>query len=531
MGVGRTGVGEPFYVDLDALRAGAPEHERIAADVAATVRDLRNALSTEGAPWGSDDAGRAFAESYLPEHQQTMADLDTLVATLRQSGSDLRQLANNFEDIDLLGKRWISHADNETQNGTVPTTVGNGTAAHPIYDNVATRRTAPQPSATATAPGGTPPIREAPTSAIRPVSHPTDNSAPTSASSPQQPDQTAGNQPNLDQPNLDQPHANVAGPPTAGVQPVPQASVGPIGPAASSRTAAPAFGRPAAASAPWSKAWAAAAPTPWSRPTMRPPRVGAPDPGRQEMPPRVPGRPSSAQATGKDKEPERKTTQLNSGESLAARLARELAEQHDVQAFGFDTPDVPDVVLTEIVAAVDDVLPRYPQINLHAIGIDELTDGELTRLEWDSALHSARIVLAVHVATNRDQFEHTDSAPPGYGQRPIYSAIVRELGAALDAAGDFRAHSTAQRELITAYLPQHDREHRGSVNRVVSGFRTWRSQLSGRSFSHGLLDPAKALADAFTDVVLNATRATPPAQVLHALLVRTAGSPLPIAAD
>ncbi|MEU7768499.1 hypothetical protein AB0B25_25775 [Nocardia sp. NPDC049190] len=524
---------EPFYADPDALRARAPEHERIAADVAATVRDLRNALSAEGAPWGSDDAGRAFAESYLPEHQQTMADLDALVAILRQSGSDLRQLANNFEDGDLLGERLISNADKQTQDGAEPiVTVGNGTAAHPIQDNVATERTAPQPSATATAPDGAPPVREVPTSPIRPtVSHPTDNAAPTSAPSPQQPDQTAENRPNPDQPNFDQPHADSAGPPATGMQPVPQAGVGATGTAASSRTAAPAFGTPAAASTPWSNARAAAAPTPWSRPTMRPPRVSAPDAGRQEMPPRVPGGPSLARATGKDKEPERKTAQSNSGESLAARLARELGERHGVQAFGFDTPDVPELVLTEMAAAVDDVLPRYPQVNLHAIGIDELGDGEPTRLEWDSALRSARIVLAVRAATNRDQLEHTDSAPPGSAQRPIFSAIVRELGAALDAAGGFRAHGTAQRELITAYLPLHDREDRGAVNRTVSGYRAWRSQLSGRSFSYGLLDPANALADAFTDVVLNATRATPPAQVLHGLLVRTAGSPPPIAAD
>ncbi|WP_433761621.1 hypothetical protein [Nocardia sp. CA-135398] len=518
-------MGERFYADPDALRARAPEHERIAADVAATVRALRNALNAEGTPWGNDEAGRTFAESYLPEHRQTMADLDTLVAILRQSGSDLRQLANNFEDIDLLGKHRISNVHNENQNGAGPSTIGNGTAAHPIDDNVATKRTAPQPPTTATAPDGVSPIHEAPTSAIRPTgSHPTDNGAP-SAASPRQPDQTAGNRSNSDQPNLDQPRADSAGPPATAVQPVAQAGAGPTRPTASSRTAAPAFGTPAAASTPWSKAGAAAAPTPWSKPTTRLPRVSAPDAGRQEMPPRVPGRPSAVRPTGKDKEPERKTTQSNSGESLAARLARELAERHNVQAFGFDTPDVPEVVLIEIVAAVDAVLPQYPRVCLQAIGIDDLPDGEPTRLEWNSAEHTSRIALAVHAATDLEQFARTaaEHAPPEYARRPVYSAIVRELGAALDAAGGFRARTAAQRALIAEYLPQ-AHEDRGSLNRTVSGFRVWRAQLSPRSFHRGQLDPATALTEAFTDVVLNGARAAPPALVLHALLIRTAGS-------
>ncbi|WP_280295561.1 hypothetical protein [Nocardia abscessus] len=61
----------------------------------------------------------------------------------------------------------------------------------------------------------------------------------------------------------------------------------------------------------------------------------------------------------------------------------------------------------------------------------------------------------------------------------------------------------------------------------VSGFQEWRSQLSGRSFDRGRFDPSAALAEAFTDVGLNAARAAPPAQVLHRLLVTTANSPTP----
>lgn len=521
-------MGERFYADPDELRARAPEHERIAADVAATVQALRKALAAEGAPWGDDDAGHAFAEFYLPEHRQTMADLDSLVQVLQQSGSDLRQLAQNLADTDLLGGRLIDNAGNETQNGAGSTVVGNGMSAYPTSD-AATERTASQPAAGTTAPAANavPPIHEAPTSAIRPAgTHGSDNGAPSpadgAASNPQQSDETTEKGSDRDQPNPEQPRTDGASSPGPGVQPVPQADAGRrTQPTAGSRTTPPATAAPAGT--PWSKPGATAAGTPWSKPTTRPPRVSAPEAGRQDAPPRIPGRPAPARANGKGEESNRKTAQSNSAESRAARLARELAERHGVQAFGFDLPDIPDVVLTEIVAAVDDVLPRYPQLDLHAIGIDELPDGEPTRLEWDSALRTARIVLARHAATDHAQLERTDNAPPGYAQRPVYSSIVHELGAALDAAGGFRARTAAQRALLTAYLPQ-AREDRGSLNRTVSGFRTWRAQLSARSFHHGQLDPATALAEAFTDVVLNATRATPPAQILHSLLVRTAGS-------
>ncbi|MFI6955834.1 hypothetical protein ACIBJI_20440 [Nocardia sp. NPDC050408] len=528
---------EQFYADPEALRARAPEHERIAADVAATVQTLRNALSAEGAPWGDDDAGRAFAQSYIPEHKQTMADLDSLVGVLRQSGSDLRQLANNLEDTDLVGARLISNAGNETENGTGPTTAGTGTAAQSIGDSTATERTATQPSSAATsALNAVPPIHQTSTEGIRSTgTHATDTGAPASAddpaSDPHRSDQTAGNRPDSDQSDSDQsdsdrsgpdqPATDSAGSPAAGLQPVARADIGRTRPVAGSLPTA--AGTPASAGTPWSKPGTAG--TPWSKPTTRPPRVSAPDAGRQDAPPRIPGRPAQARTTGKSEDPNRKTAQSNPGESLAARLARELAERHGVQAFGFDTPGVPEVVLTEIVAAVDAVLPQYPEVNLQAIGIDEMPDSEPTRLEWDSALHTSRIVLAARAATDPMQTGGTaaENASPGYVHRPVYASVVRELGAALDAAGGFRARTAAQRALLKAYLPQ-AREDRGSLNRTVSGFRTWRAQLSARSFRSGQLDPATALTEAFTDVVLNAEQATPPAQVLHRLLVRTAGS-------
>ncbi|MBF6341525.1 WXG100 family type VII secretion target [Nocardia abscessus] len=568
-------MGEAFSVDPDQLRAHAPQFDLIGADVAATVRKLRSALAEEGEPWGNDDAGRAFAESYVPEHKQTMADLNSLVEALQQAGTDLRHLAENFENQDRAIGQRVREAGNAIQSDSTSLPVGDNAAlTHRLGPSVTDVPTvaqpftgAPLPTAAATAVPPTqqtraaaPPGHQSPSSSAGPdrtPATPGDGSAagqqPSRTDSPSGPDHRGTEQPGL---------------PGPGVNPARQADAALTRPAPDSRPSSP-WTKATAATTPTTatkqagtaKQAAAAAPsTPWSNPSAaRPPRISAPDAGTPGSPPRMPARPS-VRPDQKDEKQNQKVE--GSGESIAARLARELAERHGVRAFGFDIPDVAVEVLIEIVAAVDDVLPRYPQIALRAIGIEQLADGEMTLLEWDSTtvpaesgdltaaedapsgkrspsvadqmLSTARIVLAVRAATDPAQLARTVTAAENAGllasgcaQRPVYSSIVRELGRALDGAGGFRARPAAQRALLTAYLPQLSPEDKGSLNRTVSGFQEWRSQLSGRSFDRGRFDPSAALAEAFTDVVLNAAQAAPPAQVLHRLLVTTANSPTP----
>ncbi|MFE7744677.1 WXG100 family type VII secretion target [Nocardia sp. NPDC057455] len=535
-------MGEEFSVDPDKLRDHAPRFDLIGADVAATVRKLRAALAGEGEPWGKDDAGRAFAESYVPEHQRTMTDLNSLVEALQQAGTDLRHLAENFENQDRAVGQRIHNVATGFRNdpASLPVSVDAGpthrldpsatdipTAAQPLVGSpvptAAVTATAPrQPASAAAAPADRSPLSSAPTARTPGV--PDDGPA-----SGQRPGEAESNPNGADHSGTDQP-----GVPGPSVNPTRQADAALTRPAPGNRPSSPwtkadAETRRAAAAQSAAKQTGAAPPsTPWSNAAGgRPPRVSAPDAGTPGAPPRMPGRPP-ARPDRKDEKPGRKVDA--SGESIAARLTRELADRHGVRAFGFDIPDVAGEVLTEIVAAVDDVLPRYPQIALRAIGIEDLMDGETAALEWDSA----RIVLAVRVATDPKQLEQTVTAAdnaglvaPGCARRPVYSAIVRELGRALDGAGGFRARAAAQRALLTAYLPQMSPEDKGSLNRTVSGFQEWRSQLSGHSFDRGRFQPTTALAEAFTDVILNAAQAAPPAQVLHRLLVTTAHSPTP----
>ncbi|WP_280309698.1 WXG100 family type VII secretion target [Nocardia abscessus] len=537
-------MGETFSVDPDRLREHAPRFDLIGADVAATVRKLRTALAEEGEPWGNDDAGRAFAESYVPEHERTMADLNSLVEALQQAGTDLRHLAENFENQDrAVGQRIRDAADGLQNDPTSVPVRDNATLTHRLGPSVTDVPTVAQPSAGSPVPTtGAPAGPRQPASAAAPPADRSPHSSTTPAHTPgtsddgstpgQRPGQAEGNPHGDDHRGTEQP-----GLPGPSLNPARQADAALTRPAPGVRPSSPWTKAAAAAKQPGAEQVAtakqrggAAPSTPWSNPSAaRPPRVSAPDAGTPGSPPRMPGRPP-ARPDQKDEKQNQKVA--GSGESVAARLARELAERHGVRAFGFDLPDVPVEVLTEIVAAVDDVLPRYPQIALRAIGIEERTEGEVALLEWDSA--GARIVLAARAATDPAQLEQTVTAAENAGllasgcaQRPVYSSIVRELGRALDGAGGFRARPAAQRALLTAYLPQLSPEDKGSLNRTVSGFQEWRSQLSGRSFDRGRFDPSAALAEAFTDVVLNAARAAQPAQVLHRLLVTTANSPTP----
>ncbi|MER7454580.1 WXG100 family type VII secretion target [Nocardia beijingensis] len=550
---------EAFSVDPDKLRDHAPRFDAIGADVAATVRKLRTTLAGAGEPWGNDDAGRAFAESYVPEHQRTMADLDSLVEALQQAGTDLRNLAENFENQDrALGQRIHDVADALRHDATpipvrdntaltqrvapdpadVPT-IAQPTAGHPV-PTASAPAVAPGPPAHATASAAdrsphssTPPVRTPGTPGTPEDGSPAGRQSDRTESNPATPDQAGTEQPGL---------------PGVGVDPARRADAALTRPAQSGRPSSPwakaatTQQATAAQAAAGKHAATAAGSTPWSGAGgSRPPRISASDTGTPGSPPRTPGRPAARPGQKEEK----KNRKVNgSAESIGARLARELAERHGVRAFGFDTPGVPVQVLTEIVAAVDDVLPAYPAVALRAIGIERLAGDEATALEWGSATApgvsaesspTARIVLSLPVATDpkrlSDAVDAADNAgllAPGCAQRPVYSSIVRELGRALDRAGGFRARSAAHRALLMAYVPQLTAEDKGSLNRTMSGFRDWRSRLSGRSFDRGRFHPAAALAEAFTDVVLNGTQATPPAQVLHRLLVGAAKDSAPL---
>ncbi|MFB7718551.1 hypothetical protein [Nocardia sp. NPDC056100] len=440
-----------FSADLDEMRARVPEVDRTAEDVATTVQTLRTSLAAEGEPWGTDEAGRAFAGSYLPDYQRTMADLDALVRMLRQGGGDLHRLANGFEAADARGARRIANAANMTEPGVQPISAANNGPAGTTDSVTPTVRTAtrtppagnipesagPIPGSAASVPGASSGGDAGPdvvTSATRRPATPdpsgatpdTDATPDTNSAAPTDPSRTGD-----------------SGVPGANGQPDGPASSEPVGPVPNpgAGTITPPSPATQPASTPWSRTGmsanqpstgtsSAARPAPSN--AAGPPRVSAPASrtGAPGSPPRQPVRPS---ASGKDKKRDRKTTAPGTDESLAVRLTRELAEKYGVRAFGFDTPGIPDEVLLELVAAIDEVLPRNPGMALGEIGIRALATGALTRLEWDAISGTARISLAARAATDRTYLESGVAADErlqavGQTRRPVFACVIRELG-------------------------------------------------------------------------------------------------------
>lgn len=547
-------VGNEFRADPDRLRAKAPAFEQLGAEVEALVQRLHDLVSADSAPWGGDDSGKAFAESFVPEEERTLSNLHSLTEVVRQAGPDLRQVAANFEQQDLMSAREVRRAD--PFSSSHPDIASAGPAA-PVGD----RGSATSAAATTTPAADVAPAREPGSDLAGPrsresASAPVEGAAaqrfplggsgsPDDASavsdSRQRPVESAQHPADLGRGNRAQ--AERDGAPTAPHPTAPPAAVAAQpATAEAQRTQVPPRRTPipakAAVTAP--SGTVPAPPTsPWSKSgSGGPPRVTASGPGSSDAPPRMPNR-APQRPVDKPAEPERRPGEA-AVEPIASRLARELAERHGILAFGFDTPGVPREVLMEMVAAVNDVLPRHPALPLGAIGIDDLPEGTTIRLDSEPADsgsrrsgaattgYTARIILAARAAVDPVGLERAVGADeaagllaPGCAQRPVYSSVVREMGRALDAAGDFRARAATRRALVAAYLPLASRDAAGSLARTVAGFAVWRAQLAGGVRAGGF-DPEAALAEAFTEVVLDASRASQPAHTLHRLLVDTA---------
>jgi hypothetical protein len=184
-----------------------------------------------------------------------------------------------------------------------------------------------------------------------------------------------------------------------------------------------------------------------------------------------------------------------------------LAAQHGLDIVGFDGPNVDTYVVREITAAIDDMLTRYP-IALRGIRITDPDDsapavrGPCPALPQSDASAIWMVLDGGALAT---LVPSAESARPRRwlrrrrnADRPVYAAVVREFGCALDVAGDFRARHEAQRRLITESL------------------------LGSANLAYNPLDPSLALLDAFTDVALHGDRAGKLAKELHDMLVKMA---------
>ncbi|MFG1795397.1 hypothetical protein [Nocardia sp. NPDC049149] len=548
-----------LWVDPEGLHARGAAMQEIGDEIGQVVARLRAALDAEGRWWGDDEAGKAFEKTYEPDARQAVAALAEFAASVDGFGRDVMIAAENFQIMDQVGGKQIEAAT-ETDAGAP---LGGDLPAEPVRapDVAATPSSpeqlplvAPQSDADQVAaeamPLPTKPLPHngfpdpAPNGGNRQGSRGVDGgadpqAAPAGAGSgdravgqdrrrPVEPIATS---------NAVPPSVRQADRP-AGSEKKPATAPAPGGP---TNTVAPprAGASPPAVSAPSARRppgtpWSGGAPSAGS-PAGSPPPVARPDrpavspPAGAKRPVRA-GRPVVPRA---DRDQQRRSSRQLHADSEIARLARELADRHGIAVSGLDTPGIHEAYIRAFLAAVVDVLTKFPVIALRHVGIAPLGDHAIARVErrstgvgnaastWSADLNATLLADAARLAEAMRAADRPGSVVAQSDIRPVYTATVREFGRAFDLAGAGQARARAQRALIAEYLA--DGGHRRvGLARVVRGYLQWRDQLSGSSFDKGRFDAPAALAAAFTDVMLNGDRATEPAQTLCRLLVDTA---------
>lgn len=540
-------MGGSLSVDLAGLRTAAAGQGDIAERAMLVAAELKAAIASVGAAWGSDKPGKTFEEFYLPSSEQVVEIFDQMVSALDELGTGLVETAGAFEARDLDSGNHISPRDPFTWNpvtaelaATSPGFVPAGRPAEHVGSLVPEQREVPPSSAdSAEPPGDGRTVAAEPDRDRQPDSedaqHPRlPESAGPEISGPEQ----AGQVPVL-------PPAGPANQRTPEGKPAEPHSA--VRPASASISPATGNGRQTGAT-PWSSAppkdtgspprRAVSAPQSPSRageplpprpmapqpPPRRKPEQSAPArPGRRTGSKAAPGKPEKARpATRPEPVPARATT------PEALRIAYEMAARHGLSTVGFESAGIGEPAVRELAAALDQVLTTHHVLDLRVVEIADISDGSTACIRWDRVggdggpvADTARLVL--------DRAKIVEPLPEPAGETvrrvagPIHAAVIRELGRALDAMGGHAAQRRVQRTLIRYFVENTDPQApRNSLGRLTADYRKWRHTLPGAGADIREFDPAALLVEAFAEVVTGPPAPGSAAASLHRLLVETA---------
>ncbi|MET8877516.1 hypothetical protein [Nocardia sp. NPDC004604] len=548
-------MGQSLHIDPNRVHALIAELTAVAEAAHRDLGELKDTLAREGKPWGDDDPGRKIGETYEPQAKKGLEGYQNLVDNIRGLSKAVGEVNDALHNQDQDGGQRIRTAGSNqpVSSGTDPVWPGAGTSrtnspttgfgSNP--DNANTPRKLPDSGAATspTQPNSTPTTYPQPDfTGYNPVGGPTP--------AYQQPWYPDSSTPSIEPDAAPQPAAesSAAGNENAASPPVTDDSI-PAAPGTTSPAAAapPRAGDPAVAEkptgTPWSRTPGTAFPsvpsgTPWSGV-----RTGARPPGQVFAPPPTgvgPARPTEPKRDGKSRKKKRGSTAAEHiqvpTDAAALAAARELADRHELRLAGFDTSGIGQEMVAQLAAAIDDILGKYPFVDLGGIEITELGDqiSQITRdrgddgSEWAST--GSWILLDRTLVTNPAQFSEkvyaaiqSGNSVAGSGERPMYSTIVGDLGRILEEQAGQPIRRLAQRALITEYRRINGPWDAGNtLARIVGGYRRWRDQLGGDSIVDDRFQPRAALVAAFAEVELRGDDACGPARVLYRLLVEGA---------
>ncbi|WP_330231443.1 hypothetical protein OHA40_02515 [Nocardia sp. NBC_00508] len=553
-------MGESLYVDPDLMHMLVTALSTAADQARRDLNELEDELARQGEPWGDDEPGRMIGEAYVPHVEKALEGYQNLIGTLDELSNGIAEVADSFDQQDHRLGNLIRDAVPDSMGPDVPFPV----VSDPVGQN---------PDVPAAYPGSTGPLAESATGTQKPTTSapwtsPAPSTAPSGNPSTAPQEQPAGYDSITEPTTAGQQPAKADAPAPQGIRDavvdgLPNAPVGVTPRSAADpgirqpRTAGPsttfhaagdataATGKPTGT--PWSRGPGGstmrpnAAASPWSHPgpgSRQPGRVFGPEPARPGVAPADPARPSRKDKSRKAKPVAERDSTAAPTDPEALEAAQAMATRHGIQLAGFDTSGIGVHTVGEIAAALDDILGRYPFLEIGGIAIHELGRGWISQDRWDrigSESEQARsgqpwLLLDRALVTNpaRLAAEARAAAPsgvfvPGSLERPIYSAVVGELGRVLATMAGPRPRRSAQRALITEYRrisgPWAGRD---TLATVVDGYRRWRNQLGGGSITGGRFHPQAALIASFAEVELRGEAACGPAKVLHLLMFESA---------
>ncbi|WP_433202730.1 hypothetical protein ACQP1G_12790 [Nocardia sp. CA-107356] len=548
-------MGQSLHIDPDRIHALVTELAAVAASAHQDLADLKDTLARAGKPWGDDEPGRTVGETYEPQAKKGLEGNQNLVDNLRGLSKGVSEVADALHDQDQNSGQQIRNTrPNQPVSVAPDTTWPDTNAPRTSSPTIDSGSHADNGNATRTPPSGSSPTSSTQPNATRsaypqpagagysPIAEPTPfgpQSAYPDSSTPQTEPDTAP-QPAAETSTED--GQNAASPPVAddSVPAVPGAT-----PAAA--TASPRISDPAVAEKPTGTPWSRTpgttfppiqAGTPWSgaRAGIRPPgQVFAPHP--TGVGPAQPTDPKRADKPRKKKrEPTKAELVRVPTDAAALAAAQVLADRHELRIVGFDTSGIGQEMVAQLAAAIDDILGKYPFVDLGGIEITELGDriSQVTRDRGDDASESAStgswILLDRTLVANPAQFREKVYAAIQFGnfvagseERPMYSTIVGDLGRIMEEQAGPPVRRMAQRSLITEYRRIDGPWDAGdTLARILGGYRRWRDQLGGNSIVDGRFHPHVALVTAFAEVELRGDDACAPARVLYRLLVEGA---------
>ncbi|MFI5538468.1 LuxR C-terminal-related transcriptional regulator [Nocardia sp. NPDC051900] len=209
------------------------------------------------------------------------------------------------------------------------------------------------------------------------------------------------------------------------------------------------------------------------------------------------------------------------GPEIAAVLRR---RQH-VDVVGFGLPDVPIELLREFARTIDELLTKYPHVQLQQVGIGPTSSRDRLFAMSDNVVgsdtiypHTRSLMLSEALLTYPEMLYPAWTSMINAGKavgapdQPVRGLLLREFAYALNVTGGLAAQRQAPSVLA---------KHYGSTVEQMVAWRDQQFRAYGQD-QEGQFDSAKSISGAFAATAYNRSTAEVTEQMLHDLLIRTA---------